>query len=447
VFERLFRLRDNATNVRTEVLGGATTFMTMAYIVFVNPAVLSQAGLDFGAVMTATCLSAGLATWVMGIAANYPIALAPGMGENLFFLTAVTGMGISWQVALAAVFVSGIVFFLLTFLRLREMILDAVPASLKHGIAVGIGLFITFLGLAGAGIVERPPVSGIVRLADLTRPATVVALAALVVTVALMARRANGAILIGILFATVLAWLAGLVEWQGLVAPPPSLRPTLLQLDLAGLLDVAMIPVVAIFLFMAVFDAIGTLIAIGEQGGFLRDGKLPRATPALMADSAGTVFGSLLGTSTVTAYVESASGVGSGARTGLANLVTGALFLVTLFFSPVVRMIGGGVDAGDGLVLQPLTAPALIVVGSLMARSLAHIDWSEPTEAFPAFLVMVGIPFSWSIADGIAFGFIAYPLLKLLAGRPREAAPLVWVLALLFVLRYALLGPGGQVSF
>ena len=437
--ERLFRLKDNATSIRIEMLGGATTFTTMAYIIFVNPALLSQAGMDFGAVLVATCLSAGIATWVMGLAANYPIALAPGMGENLFFLTAVVGMGISWQVALAAVFVSGVVFFLLTFLRIRELIIDAIPQSLKVAIAVGIGLFIAFLGLYSGGIIERSAEGNPLHLADLTRPASIVALVGLVLTIGLMVRKTKGAILIGILAATVLAWAMGLVEYQGLVERPPSLAPTFLQLDLRGLLDAAMIPVVVIFLFMAVFDAIGTLIAIGEQGGFMRDGHLPRATPALMADSSGTVIGSLLGTSTVTAYVESATGVEAGARTGLANLVTGALFFLALFFAPVARMVGGGVPVEGGTALYPMTAPALIVVGSLMARNVRNIEWSDFTEAFPAFLVMIGIPFAWSIADGIAFGFIAYPLLKLLAGRPKEASALVYFLGALFVARYIFL--------
>jgi AGZA family xanthine/uracil permease-like MFS transporter len=439
MLERWFRLRENSTTLRVETLGGATTFMTMAYIVFVNPAVLSQAGMDFGSVMTATCLAAGIATWVMGLAANYPIALAPAMGENFFFLTVVLGMGLPWRTALAAVFVSGVVFFLLTFLRIRELIIDAVPMSLKHAIAVGIGLFIAFIGLVGAGIIERPETGGIVHLGELTRAPVIVALAGLALTVALMARRFGGAILIGILFSTSLAWGAGLVEWQGLVEAPPSLAPTFLQLDLRGLLDAALVPIIIIFLFMAVFDAIGTLIGIGEQGGFLRDGKLPRATPALLADSSGTVIGSLLGTSTVTAYVESATGVEAGARTGLANMITGALFFLALFFAPVVRMVGGGVTTEAGAILQPMTAPALIVVGSLMARNIAKIDWIDITEAFPAFLIMVGIPFSWSIADGIAFGFIGYPALKLLAGRPREVSVLMYILGGIFFLRYLLL--------
>jgi AGZA family xanthine/uracil permease-like MFS transporter len=438
MLERLFHIGEHDTSVRTELLGGTTTFLTMAYIVFVNPAVLSQTGMDFGAVMTATCLSAAVATWVMGLVANYPIGMAPAMGENFFFVTIVLGMGVPWQITLAAVFVSGVIFFLLTFLRIRQVIIDAVPESLKHAIAVGIGLFITLIGLVGAGVVERPE-SGILHLGDLTRAPTIVALGGLLLVVTLIVRRVRGAILIGILTTTAAAWALGLVQWQGLVAAPPSLEPTFLKLDLRGLLDAAMIPVVVIFLFMAVFDAIGTLIAVGEQAGLLKDGQLPRGTRALLADSSGTVLGGLLGTSTVTAYIESATGVQAGARTGLANVATGALFLAALFFSPLVRMVGGGVPVEGGAVLQPMTAPALIVVGCLIARNVTRIHWDDLTEAFPAFLVMVGIPFAWSIADGIAFGFIAYPAVKFLTGRGRDVSPLVYFLGLLFLARYALL--------
>lgn len=440
MLETVFRIREAGSTPRAEILGGVTTFLTMAYIVFVNPAILSQAGMDFGAVLTATCLAAGVSTWGMGLMANYPIAMAPAMGENFFFLTVVVGMGVPWRVALAAVFVSGVVFLLLTVVRVRQMVLDAVPDSLKHAIATGIGLFIAFVGLVEAGIVERPQGGGIVHLGDLTRPATLVAIAGLMATAALTARGVRGAILWGILLSTALAWAGGLVSWQGLVAPPPSLAPTFLALDLPRALgDPKMIPVILIFLFMALFDAIGTLIGIGAQAGFLRDGKLPRATRALVADSSGTVLGSLLGTSTVTAYIESATGVEAGARTGLANLVTGALFFLALFFSPLVRMVGGGVEVGGGVTLHPMTAPALVVVGSLMLANLGRVDWTDPTEAFPAFLVAAGIPFTFSIADGIGFGFMAYPALKLLAGRPREASPLAYALGALFLLRYALL--------
>ncbi|MCK5407826.1 MAG: NCS2 family permease [Candidatus Krumholzibacteria bacterium] len=439
MLQRLFKMDELGTSVRTEFLGGTTTFMTMAYIVFVNPAVLSGAGMDFGAVMTATCISAAVATLAMGLAANYPIALAPGMGENFFFLTVVVGMGVSWEVALAAVFVSGVIFFILTFARIREMIIDAVPDNLKHAIAVGIGLFIAFIGLTGAGIVERSDVGGLLKLGDVSRAPTLVACAGLLLTIVLMARRFKGAILVGILFSTALAWALGLVHWQGLVATPPSLAPTFLRLDLRGLLDAAMVPVVVIFLFMAVFDAIGTLIGVSDQAGLLKDGKLPRATPALLADSSGTVVGSLLGTSTVTAYLESATGVEVGARTGLANMVTGALFVLALFFFPIVKMVGGGVTMEDGTQLSPMTAPALIVVGALMVGNIRKIDWSDLTESFPAFMVIVGIPFCNSIADGIAFGFVVYPVFKLLTGRAREASPLVYALGILFLARYLFL--------
>jgi AGZA family xanthine/uracil permease-like MFS transporter len=438
VLERIFHLDAHQTDIRTEVLGGVTTFMTMAYIVFVNPQILSQTGMSFDSVMAATCLAAGIATLTMGLAANYPIALAPGMGENLFFLTVVVGMGVSWQVALGAVFISGLVFFLLTFLRIRELIIDSVPQNLKLAIAVGIGFFVTFIGLVGAGIVEKGEM-GVLRLGDLTQSPTLVACAGLLLTAALMARRAKGAILIGILFTLVLAWTVGLVEWQGLVAAPPSIAPTFLQLDLPGLWDAALIPVIIVFLFMAVFDAIGTLIGVSQQAGLLKDGKLPRATPALLSDSSVTVIGSLLGTSTVTAYIESSTGVQAGARTGLANIVTGALFFLALFFSPLVRMVGGGVPVESGAVLQPMTAPALIIVGCLIAGCIRLIDWTDFTEAFPAFLVIVGIPLSWSIADGIAFGFIVYPTLKLLSGRGREVSFLTYFLGAVFIARYLFL--------
>lgn len=437
--ESWFHVRESGSSLRTEVLGGLTTFLTMVYIVFVNPAVLSGAGMDFGAVMVATCLAAGIATWTMGLAANYPIAMAPGMGENFFFLTVVVGMQVPWRIALAAVFVSGIVFVLMNLFRLREMLIHAVPTCLKHSIAAGIGLFIALIGLRNGGILLNDAGQGHFVMGDLTHPATLIALAGLTLTVAAMARGIRGAVLLGILFTTVLAWGGGLVEWQGLVAMPPSLAPTFLQLDLSGLLTLEMLPVIFIFLFMAVFDAVGTLIGIGEQGGFMRDGKLPRAGRALTADATGTVVGSLLGTPTVTAYIESATGVQAGARTGLANMVTGSLFFLALFFSPLARMIGGGIETEPGVFVNPMTAPALIIVGSLMARSVAKIPWDDMTESFPAFLVLAGIPLFWSIADGIAFGFIAYPLLKLLTGRHREVSTLVYIVGGLMTLRYIFL--------
>jgi AGZA family xanthine/uracil permease-like MFS transporter len=439
--ERLFHLREAGTTVRTEVVGGITTFMTMAYIVFVNPAVLSQAGMDFGAVMAATCLSAALGTLVMGIVANYPIALAPGMGENFFFLTAVLGMGITWQQSLGAVFLAGILFLLLNAVRLRQAIIDAIPETLKFGIAAGIGLFIVFIGLVDAGIVQRHPVSPVVpvRLGTLNNPATWVALLGLLLTSVLLVRRVRGAILLGILGTGILGALLGVTEFHGIVSRPPSLAPTFFKMDVAGALSWAVLPVTLIFLYMAVFDAIGTLIGVGEQAGLLRNGKLVRGTRALMADASGTVVGACLGTSTVTAYIESSAGVAAGARTGLANLVTGGLFLLALFFHPLVETIGGGYEVQPGVFLYPITAPALIVVGSFMAANLRRIPWQEPSEAIPGLLTVVGIPLTYSIADGLAFGFISYPLIKLLGGRAREVSILSYVVGALFLARYLFL--------
>ncbi len=432
----LFKLTENKTNVRTEVIAGITTFMTMAYIIFVQPSVLSIAGMDFGAVMMATCLSAAIATLLMGFYANYPIALAPAMGENFFYVyTVILTMGISWQVALGAVFLSGVAFFVLTLFKIRELIIDAVPRSLKNAIAVGIGFFITFIGLVNAGIIVRNPM-GIVKLGNLQSTPVLLSIFGILFTVLLMIWRVKGAILIGIVATTLLSIPFGIVQYQGIISAPPSLAPTFMQMDILGALKLGLVTVVTVFLFMAVFDAIGTLIGIGEQAGFLVNGRLPRANRALMSDALGTVVGATLGTSTVTAYIESAAGVEEGGRTGLANMVTGLLFLLAIFFSPIVQMIGGGYQVGDSL-LFPVTSPALIIVGSLMARNITKILWDDLTESFPAFLTVIGMPLTYSIADGLAFGFISYPILKALSGKFREISWLVYLLGLIFLLRYA----------
>ncbi|MDH3213707.1 MAG: NCS2 family permease [Myxococcales bacterium] len=436
--EAFFQVRDAGSSLRREALAGLTTFLAMAYIVFVNPAVLSQAGMDFGAVFTATCLSAAIATFVMGVAANYPIALAPGMGQNFFFLTVVLGMGVIWQEALAAVFLSGVAFVVLTLTRVRSRIIEAIPDSLKAGIAVGIGLFITFLGMASAGLVRQDP-AGLVRLGDVTSAPPLLAFLGFGVTAALMVRRVPGALLWGIGAATLVALALGLVQFQGVVGPPPSLAPTFLKMDLVGVLQWSMAPVVLVFLYMALFDAIGTLVAVGQQAGLMQDGKLVRSERALLADASGTVVGAALGTSTVTAYVESATGVEAGGRTGFANVVTAALFTAALFVAPLVRMVGGGIEAEDGSTLHPITAPALILVGALMARNIRLIPWDDATETLPAFLVVAGIPFTFSIADGLAMGFVAYPSLKVLAGRWREVPWLIYALGAMFLARYILL--------
>jgi len=431
--DRFFGLSASGTTVRQELRGGLVTFLTMSYIIFVQPGVLQQAGMDFGAVMVATCLASALATFVMAFGANYPVALAPCMGENFFFLTVclgvVTGFKIPWQVALAAVLVSGVLFLLLSAFRLREAIFDALPQSLKFAIPVGIGLFIAFIGLQQAGLVVAAPGS-MVKLGRLSSGPALLSLGGLVLTAALLALRVRGAILFGLLATTLAGLPFGLTEYHGLVSAPPDLTPVLFQVDLAGLLDVAMIPVVVIFLFMVLFDTIGTLVGVGQQAGLMRAGKLERVGRALLSDAVGTTAGALLGTSTVSSYIESAAGVAAGARTGLASVTTGLLFLLAVFFFPLVRMVGGGVVV-DGVSYNPITAPVMILVGSMMVKNVREIPWDEPTEAIPAFLVLVGIPLTYSIADGLALGFVAYPLLKLLSGKARQVPVLVYVLAVL----------------
>ncbi len=465
MLERLFKLKENGTTVRTEIGAGVATFMTMAYIIFVQPAVLSHAGMDFGAVMVATCIASAAATFVMGLYANYPIALAPGMGENFFFAyTMVIAMKIPWQTAMGIVFITGVVFMILTFCRVRELVFDSIPDSLKNGIAVGIGLFIAFIGLADAGIIVRnnsglqgiallenlsPALlrdklnlfeyaGGAVKLGNLGEPAALLAIAGTLLTALLIVRRVKGAILIGMLAIAAGGLAAGIVKWNGFMSAPPSLAPTFMKMDLRGALSLSMLPVAIVFLFMDMFDTIGTLVGIGEQGNFMRGGKMPRVRQALFSDAFGTIAGAALGSSTATSYIESAAGVEAGGRTGLANMVTGLLFIAAIFFSPLVRMIGGGypLSAADGLFLYPITAPALIVVGALMARNVVKIEWADYSEAIPAFLVIVGIPLTYSIADGLAFGFISYPLLKLFGGRAKAASPLVYALGIIFLLRY-----------
>jgi AGZA family xanthine/uracil permease-like MFS transporter len=394
--------------------------------------------MDFGAVMAATCLAAALATSAMGLWADYPIAQAPLMGENFFFaISVVAVMGVAWPTALGAVFLSGILFLALTLLRVRGRILEAVPASLKAAIAAGIGVFIAFVGLTEAGLVAKHPApSAFVQIGDLASPVALVSLAGLAVTAVCLARRIPGAILIGMAAAAALAFLAGLLRPRGIVGWPPSLAPTLLKLDVAGALR--HLDLVFVFLFMLVFDTVGTLIGVAEQGGFLRGGALPRAERAMLSDAAGTVAGALLGTSTVSSYIESASGVAEGARTGLANMMTAALFLAALFFSPLAAVIGGGVERG-GLVYYPVTAPAVILVGSFMMAQVGRVDWRDATEALPAFAALVAIPFTFNIAHGVAAGIVAHVGVKAGAGRAREVSRVMWILAVLVIAAYALL--------
>ena len=447
LLERRFRLPENGTRVRTEILAGTTTFVTLSYILFVQPAVLSAAGMDFGAVLLATCIASALGCVLMGLLANYPVAMAPAMGHNFYFAftvcgaTAAGGLAYAWQTALAATFVAGALFVLLSAVGLREKLMEALPRSLQLAIAGGIGLLIALVGLEWGGIVvERP--GTFIGLGDLGAPPARAALAGLLVAALLLARRIRGAILIGIAVATLVAAAEGLLEFSGPFGLPHIERPAAFQLDLGGLFrHRESIVVILIFFFLALFDTIGTLVGVATRAGLLVDGRLPRARRALLADALGTTAGAVLGTSTITSYVESAAGVAEGGRTGLTALVVAVLFGLALFVSPLVQVVGGGVETATGR-LYPTVAPALVVVGCLMLQPVSKVAWEDWTEGFPAFLTLVMMPFTFSITEGIAFGFMSYAALKLVAGRRREIHPLVALFAALFLLRAVFLGPG-----
>ncbi len=434
--EKFFKLKELNTNIRTEVIAGITTFMAMAYIIFVNPAMLSQTGMDFNAAMVATCISAAVATIMMGLYANYPIALAPGMGQNAFFTyTVCLAMGISWQVALGAVFIEGILFIILTATKARQAIIEAIPSCIRYGTACGIGLLIAFIGLIDAGVIVSAPAT-LVTLGDVTSPATLLALFGLIVTGVLLIKNIKGAILWGILVTAAAGIPFGIVKYQGFISRPPSMMPTFLQMDILGALNWGLLSIIFVFLFMDIFDTVGTLAGVAELGGFMRQGKLPRAGKAMMSDAVGTCVGAMCGTPTVTSYIESAAGISSGGRSGLANVITGLAFLAALFFSPLVQMIGGGYQMAAGASLRPITAPALILVGSMMLRSIVNIDWKDYSNSIPAFLVILVMPLTFSIATGIAVGFISYSALKLFTGQGKKVSWLVYLLAALFILRF-----------
>jgi adenine/guanine/hypoxanthine permease len=452
MFKDYFKLKENGTSLRIEALAGLTTFATMGYIIFVQPVVLGAAGMDSGAVFTSTCLITAFATVLMAFLANYPVAVAPAMGHNFFFAyVVVLTMKVPWQVALGAVFLSGIVFVATASFGLREMIVAAVPESLKSAIAVGIGLLITLIGLEWAGLVRLDP-NTFVTLGNLGSKPALVALLGLATTIILMARKVKGAMLIGILVAAVAGLFTGIVSKPGsVVSLPPSILPTAFQLDVVTALKQNLIAVILIFFFLDLFDTVGSLIGIAKQAGLMKDGKLPRAGRALLADAIGTVGSALAGNTTMVSYIESASGVAAGGRTGLAALVTAGMFVIAMFFSPVVQMISGGFGVQEVIniegqqiartfTLYPVTSPALIVVGSLMIRSVRDIGWDDFTEALPAFLTLIVMPLTFSITDGIAFGFISYALLKVVTGRVREAHWLIYLFAVLFVLRYSVPG-------
>lgn len=434
----MFNVAASGSSVRTEIIAGTTTFLTMAYIIFVQPAVLAAAGMDAGAVFTATCLASAIGTLIMALGANYPFAVAPAMGHNFFFaFTVVVAGGTPWPVALGAVAIAGLIFIVTAGFGLRERVIRAMPESFTHAIGVGIGLLIALIGLEWGGIVVDSPAT-LVTLGSFGSPPVLVTIGALVVMAVLHARGVPGAALIGMLGATVVALAVGLTRFEGVLSTPPSLAPTLLKLDLAGALSPGLIEAVFVFFFLALFDSIGSLVALTNRIGLAANGSFPRARQALLADAVGTVVGAGLGTSTVTAYVESSAGVAAGGRTGLASVVTAGLFLVALFFSPLVKLVAGGYQVPGGLTLYPIIAPVLILVGVTMMEGAGKVKWNDFTEAMPAFLAIVTIPLAFSITDGIAFGFIAYAILKPATGRARELHPLTYFLAALLLLRYLL---------
>lgn len=426
--DRYFGLTANQTSIRQEMLGGLTTFVTMAYVVVVNPQILAEAGMPPEGVVFATCFSAAVATLVMGLYANYPIALAPGMSLNAYFTYSVClGMHIPWRTALAVVFFSGVLFLILTVTRVREQIVNGIPDCLKHSTAAGIGMFIAFIGLRNAKLVVANPAT-FVGLGSFSNKEVQMACLGLVITLVLMARRLHGAILLGILVTTILGMLRGMSQWPATLFAMPHASATLLKLDFRGAIHLGLLEILFAFLFVDLFDNVGTLVGVCEQGGFIKDGKIPRVGRVLVADSVGTIFGALTGTSTVTSYIESAAGVAAGARTGLSNLAVAALFLLAMFCSPLATEIPAYA-----------TAPALILVGVLMSRSLAFVKWHDFTDAFPAFITVLATPLAFSIATGLSLGLISYTVVKVASGRFREVNTLLWILTALFILRYVYL--------
>jgi AGZA family xanthine/uracil permease-like MFS transporter len=425
VLERLFKFEEHGSSVRTEVLAGLTTFLTMAYIIFVNPSILGDAGMPKGAVFVATCLIAALGTAIMGLYANYPIALAPGMGLNAYFAyVVVLGMGFTWQVALGAVFISGCLFLVVTLTGLRELIIRGIPQSLRSAIAVGIGLFLALIALKSAGIVAASKATYI-TLGDLHQPSVVLATLGFFIIVALDRLKVRGAILIGILAVTVASFFFAGNKFGGVFSAPPSIAPTFLQLDIKGALSVGILNVVLVFFLVELFDATGTLMGVAKRAGLLVPGKMDRMNKALLADSGAIFAGSLLGTSSTTAYIESASGVQAGGRTGLTAVTVALLFLACLFIAPLA-----------GSVPAYATAPALFFVACLMLRELTELDWDDTTEVVPAAVTALAMPFTYSIANGLAFGFITYAVLKATTGRAREVHWMVWLIAAVFLIKF-----------
>ena len=429
LFERYFRLREQGTDVRTEFIAGLTTFLTMVYIVFVNPAILGKTGMDTGAVFVATCVAAAVSTMVMALYANYPIALAPGMGINAFFaFTVVLTYKYTWQQALAAVFCSGVIFFFISVFRIRQYVIESIPHNLKLAVAAGVGLFLGIIALEEAKVVVAHPAT-LVTLGDLRHWEPILMLLGFVLIAALNYRRVMGGTLIGILVVALIGIPLGLTHYSGIVSMPPSIAPTLFKLDFSRLAEGTFLIVILSILFIDVFDNAGTLIGVTQRTGLMKDGKLARMKEALISDSFAAMFGSIIGTSTTTSYIESAAGVAAGGRTGLTAAFVSIFFLLALFFSPLA-----------GMIPAYATAAALFYVACVMVRSLADIDWEDITEYGPAVVAAVTMPLTYSIATGIGLGFITYAVVKILAGKFREASPAVLVLAVIFAAKFAITG-------
>ncbi|WP_188456720.1 NCS2 family permease [Virgibacillus oceani] len=420
---KFFGLKQNNTNIRTELLAGTTTFLTMVYIIIVNPVILHSAGVPFDQVFMATVISAVVGTLYMAFFANYPIAIAPGMGMNAYFASVVATQGLSYQVIFGTVFIAGIAFILLSLTTLRETLIEAIPASLKFGITSGIGLFIAFLGLKMSGIVV-PNEANMVGFGDLHAPVTVLTLAGLFITLILMTWNVKGALFLGMIITGMIGFFTGQLQFDGVMSAPPA--PIFFDIDVAGVFSNGLYTVVFAFLLVTIFDTTGTLIGVSEQAGFMKNGKLPRAKSALMADAAATTVGSMFGTSPSTAYIESTSGVAAGGRTGLTSVVVAVLFGLSIFFTPIIGAISN---------LSAITAPVLIIVGCFMMEGLARIDWKTFDEAFPAFAIILTMPLTSSIATGISIGFITYPLLKLVSGKGKDVHWILYLFGVIFVLQ------------
>ena len=438
MIEKIFKIKEAGSNYQKEIIGGITTFLTLSYILFVQPIVLSQAGMEKGAVFVATVLGSLIATVLMAILANYPIALAPAMGHNFFFAyTVVLLMKIPWQVALGSVFIASSLFVILSRWGFREKIIQIVPESLKHGIAVGIGLLIALVGLEWGGIVVGKP-GTIIGLGDLHSPIVLITLFGVLTTIILMVLKVRGFLLFGILSSTIVSLIFGYAKYEGIFSLPPSIAPTFLKLDILGAFKLKYIEVIFVFFFLALFDTVGTLIGVTKQAGLMKNGNLPRAREALISDAIGTTTGSLLGTSTITCYIESAAGVAEGAKTGFANIITAFLFLISLFFYPVIAMVGKGYTIND-ITYYPTISCALIIVGSFMFKLTKDINWEDLQEAIPAFLSILVMPVTFSITEGIAFGFISYSILSIFSKKFKKIHWLFHLFSLLFILRYIFL--------